>query len=191
MTWTPYTIPFTKYTDFVGEIRIPNLTPSTYTTDDPPVLITENVVGDALIAELQRFITKYEKRMLVKLLSQEVYDEFVTQMTGVSQPDAKWTDLYTAIFTDPIIASYVYYWYMRDVESSTGSIGEVYPNAENAARVSASTKMARAWNEMSEWLDALVTWILENEADYGIVTPYETDLYAVLDEFRPINTLGI
>ena len=181
MAWSAKTVPFTKTTDFVGEIGIPSI-------------LGTDVIDTGNAAELVRLITKYEKRMLVKLLTQTVYDDFVVAMTGSSTPDAKWTTLYDKLFTEKIPANYIFYWYHRDRATMYGTDGEVKPNQENATNDSAGVKVARAWNENWDLILDFDEWYDTQQSVYGFERT-ESDIlsgwFGYLGEFQPINIFGI
>lgn len=65
-----------------------------------------------------------------------------------------------------LIANYVYYWYIRNQASNSSPSGEKETKTENAESVSPRYKMARAWNEMSEWNLELREFLLSNSATY-------------------------
>lgn len=176
MPWTAVPAPFTKYTDFVGEIRIAG--------------INDTTMGAAVIEELEGFITKYEKELFKALLSETVYDAFVAAMAGVSTPDTKWTDLRTQLMAYPTAANYIYYKYRKDTVSSYAVTAEVQPVNENSMVVSPAVKMVRAWNEMSDQLHDLTTWLSDREATYQCQAN-GANFYALMLEYSPINYIGI
>jgi len=80
-----------------------------------------------------------------------------------------------------LIANYVYYWYMRKEASQTTTIGEVATKAENATRTNPGAKMARAWNQMVEWVHELYCFLETRHTDYPyLVREYDR-------KWRPIN----
>lgn len=191
MSWTPITAPFAKYTDFVGELYIPNLTPTMYDESDPPEIVgVEREVDDANIALLNMLIAKYEKGLFTALLGTTTYDAFIAALAGMSEPDTKWITLHGKLTANPVAASYTYYWWQRNLETISGGVGEAVPVIENATRTAAAKKAARAWNEMSIWVSELVTWLQANEADYQCQTN-GVIFSDVLWAYRTINTFGI
>jgi hypothetical protein len=83
---------------------------------------------------------------------------------------------------ESLIANYVYYWYMRKEASQTTTIGEVATKAENATRTNPGAKMARAWNQMVEWVHELYCFLETRRSDYPyLVREYDR-------KWRPINT---
>jgi hypothetical protein len=189
-SYIPVRAPYTTYKDFVGQIRIPNLNPSTYTTDDPPELIEEREIDDGNIVELNRFIAKYEKELFTDLLSKAVYDLLVNAYAGIDPPSQELTLLYSKLMENPIAANLTYYWFMRDSETMTGGVGEVKPKSENATPTTAAPKMVRAWNEMHDWLVTLCQWLTDNEADYQCQAR-GVHFYEVLHKYAPINLLNL
>lgn len=117
-------------TDFQGEIVIANK--------------SDLAVADGILW----FIAKYETKYLNSLLG----SDFATLFTAglIAGTDPRWAALLTPNGYDlkTAIASFIYYWYMRDQDTQTVGIGTVKSNAKNAVVVSAAEKVKRAWNEM-------------------------------------------
>lgn len=177
MTWVAKTPPFVKYTDFVGEILVPNLVPDT-------------TVGDANIEELERTITKYEKMLLVNILSEDGYTTFLAQV-GSSSCTTLYQELYNMLFVNnKVVASYIYYYHVRNSATMTGGVGEVLPSVENGMRAVASQKMVRAYNEFSHWIYDVIDYIMENEATFGAISN-SVNFGLLKAEYGTINVYGI
>jgi hypothetical protein len=87
------------------------------------------------------------------------------------------------------IANYVYYWYMRNNHTQTASTGETKGKHENADYASVSTKLVRAWNEMSECICELVDYL---DAKKDVYTEWaDQDTWRVKRWFRRINEFNI
>lgn len=169
-------------TYFIGEINIPNV-------DQPAVLENVNL-----------FINKYEKKFLILLLGQSVYDDFIN---GLSENPIqnKWIDLRDKIINsedkESPMANFVYYWYMRNFATTSTGIGETKPNAENASIVSGVDKQVRAWNEMSDWVWVNREWFSDfyalNGFIYGGYYPWDCHNYygRHYNPFAKINPLNI
>lgn len=114
---------------FVGEISIAG-------TDSP---VTS--------ANLDAFIAKYEPKVLKMLLGTALYEELLVGLAEDPIP-SKWSDLKTTV--TPIVANYVYYWYIRDQVTRTTGVGNVKPKTENGSVSGDGLKQVRAWNEMAE-----------------------------------------
>ena len=94
------------------------------------------------------------------------------------------------IYSSPI-AGYVYYEYMRDQITQFTGVGVVNTQSENAATVSAATKMKDAFNQMSK--DIFFLWqMLEADAHSGSqqYTSYER-LKINYAFFQPVNQYNI
>lgn len=166
-------------TYFIGEINIPNV-------DQPSVL--EN---------LNLFIKKYEKRFLILLLGDTVYDDFINGLSEDPIP-VKWSELRDRLINsedkESPIANYVYYWYMRDQSTTSTGIGETKPNAENASIVRSSDKQVRGWNEMSDWICINRAWFNDFYSLNGFIGGYYNIHWKYLkhyDPFAKINTLNL
>lgn len=87
------------------------------------------------------------------------------------------------------IANYVYYWYMRNNHTQTASTGETKGKHENADYANVSTKLVRAWNEMSECICELVDYL---DARKDVYTEWaDQDTWRVKGWFRRINEFNI
>jgi hypothetical protein len=115
---------------------------------------------------LNRIIAKYEKILLIKLFGYTLYkliaaynplDESATEQRileiikgkefTLDGYTYKWNGL---INTDKesIIAYYVYYYYCKNLISTTTSTGEVQNEHENAVTVDFNRRMQQAWGRM-------------------------------------------
>lgn len=86
---------------------------------------------------------------------------------------------------ESLIANYVYYWYMRKEATQTTAIGEVATKAENATRTNPGAKMARAYNQMVDWVHEMYCFLETRAADY----PYLVRDYDRM--WRPVNTRNL
>jgi hypothetical protein len=66
-----------------------------------------------------------------------------------------------------LIANYVYYWFMRNLMSSTTGTGETESKTENSNRVNPANKMRKAWNEMVDSVQILRSFVQVNSAVYN------------------------
>lgn len=132
-------------TYFVGDIMLPD----------------KKLTGD--LANIDVYIAKYEPEILLKMLGYDLYKPLQAQIDSGSPYDAPWADFiegaeytvgdYTVKWNglvntqkDSLIAYYIYFFYMKDLVSSTTGVGEVLNNAENSDRMSPANKQANAWN---------------------------------------------
>lgn len=140
---------------FIGEIAIPNI--------------------DQRINTIQSNIDKYEKEVLICLLGQKLFDEFIAALAD--NPAQKWLDLRDGkefilpynghdvtlkwngfINSDKIslIAYYVYYKIRYEELSTTTSIGETRGKVENSELVNETRKMLNAWRKFLHLYGELV-----------------------------------
>lgn len=166
---------------FKGELLIPNL--------ESNGLGISGSICLANIQTLDDLINKYEPLFLTKLLGNTLCDEFLKGI-GEPEPLTKWQLLKEMLVNEDKhlspIANYVYYWFMRNEATKTTGVGETVGQANNAAIVSADAKMIRAWNEMTDSLTAIVSFLDAHRADYPDFCP---DVKA--DIFFHINTLNL
>lgn len=134
----------------------------------------------AVTANLNWFINQYEEKYLTEILGYELYRDFKAGIEAAT-PDQQWIDLRDGKeFTDrngtltkwkglcfgtySPIANYVYYWYMRDSNTTTAGSGEVSANVSEP--VSPAFKMIRAWNQMVQWNCELINFLDSNSVAY-------------------------
>lgn len=134
--------------DFSGEIQI------------------ANVAQEDVAADLNVFITKYEKRFLRELFGQSFYDVFVANQT-----EQRFIDLIAIAEFKPAIASYVYYWYIRDQVTQTVGVGNVETKSANATLSSHGRKQTRAWNEMVKYVYEIIHYITSSNLFPEYVRP--------------------
>lgn len=111
--------------DFIGELTIAN--------------INQNYVSSAL----QVFIDKYERKYLKQLFGDVFYSVFVS-----GQSEQRFTDLIALPEFKEAIASYVYFYWIRDQVSQTVGVGNVKTENANSTLTGAGRKQVRAFNEM-------------------------------------------
>lgn len=93
------------------------------------------------------------------------------------------------------LAAYVYYHYMRDLQTQSMGVGETKAVSQNAVSVSGAQKMVDAWNMMVKQIGELREYLNINNSeyagwDYGSRTEWNYSLFAV-NWMRTINTIGI
>lgn len=94
------------------------------------------------------FIEKYEYKFLKSLLGKILADEFLAGL--LEDPiNIKWTELRDETDLKEMLVNYVYYWYMRNLSTTTGGSSESKSKSENAISVNSKDKQCSAWNEMS------------------------------------------
>jgi hypothetical protein len=92
------------------------------------------------------------------------------EYTGLDGRKYKWNGFIplqdSATANESIIASYVYYYFMKNNATQTTGIGENQPNQENGVSVSPRFKMTSAWNKMHFEIGELIRFLKNNMATY-------------------------
>ncbi len=187
------------YTDFVGQISIPNSAPS-------------NTEG----ANLALFIAKYEAKYLTDVLGYKMAKDFVTAI-ALAPTSGVWFDLWKgAEFTDTLgrlnkwcgfrnadsllaIANYIYVQYIEQTQTNTTGLGEKATATTNAVPATPIWKVCQAWNDMVDLNRVLNDFLTVNADDYpdyvGFTSPLNlTAGYGTNDNFQYFkkrNLLGI
>lgn len=153
----------TTFSYFIGEYTVQNITGT-----HPAVTVNA--------ADLNWFITKYEKEYLKMVMGEALYDEFVTGIAAGS-PEAKWTELKAQLwdstnYVSPV-AAYIWARQRQARVTQSSQMGEQKANVENGAVVSSDRKMIDAYNyAMSEGY-LVAQWIQDRSTTY---TTQDTDL---------------
>jgi len=160
-------------TYLVGEILIPNIISG---SGHPAATINQT--------DVDRLITKYEKKYLKRLLGKDLYKAFIE-----NQLEA-WAVALIAELRDTVnkvspIAYYVWCAWKRDNTTRIGSGGEVQTKNENADTVSPTYRMLTNWNECIDLTCDVLDWMDENAYLFPVAA--DTDY----DTFRPMNEFGI
>lgn len=172
-------MPIITSTVFIGEISIAN-------RDQP-----------AVQSAIAIFIAKYEPKFLKQLMGETMYADYLLGIAEDPIPE-KWVTLQN--LCKPALASYVYYWYIRDQVSQTVGMGQVKPAGENGTIVTPMYKMVRAWNEMVDEVHEIAKYIHAHPDDYGTYYTYWNywgwwgNTYCCRyrpEIFYPINTMNI
>jgi hypothetical protein len=146
-------------------------------------------------AKIEGYIEEYEPQFLSLLFGDVFYAEYVAGLE--LEDNAIWTALQTEDLKKAI-ACYVYYYYMRDLETLTTSLGEQKPQTENSTQASGINKQVSAWNSMVirvrkiyDYLyantETYPTW--DNNYQYGY---YDSRSRWIRNDLtNPINTLNL
>lgn len=158
---------------FKGEILIPNL--------------IESVQDDYIVKELYAFIAFREPEFLIKVMGQDLYDEFIAGL--IANPVlAKWTNLKTQIYWTQNVkvsendqvgetyylspaANYVYFYYMKNSKTISTGAGEVKVAGQGMVYVPNKEKQLNAWNGMAKSVKVIRQWIEEHRSDYPDFDP--------------------
>jgi len=140
---------------------------------------------------LDAYITKYEKEILMKLLGYELYKLVAAYDAGTSPQRIKdlvegkeytltsgelikWNGLKN---TDKIslIAYYTYYWFVRDNSTSLEGIGNRKLTGENSEAANSGMKISAAWTKLkalyggfgeSKYVPSAYNFLSNYEGDY-------------------------
>jgi hypothetical protein len=160
---------------------------------------------------LQYFIDMYEREFLTKVLGLQLYDAFILGMAATPPVDAKWQWLmdggnYTGYNGYPKfwvgfynnanyspIACYIYYHYMRDLQTQSMGAGEAKATVQNAISASVSQKCADAWNLMGSQVENLFEYLnINNDALYPEwMYGAQSSANSCWNAFGKMNTIGI
>lgn len=154
---------FLDDTYFQGELYIPNVKrDSSFGVSSVLQAVGEHT--------LDWYIAKYEKRCLIELMGEEMYLKFIQ---GVEDEDNDWMALRDNIFVEEdrfkysLVANYVYFYAMRDMQTQTSPKGEVRGRMDDATTVSAYQKLVRIWNNMVDMSVYVTRFICKNQDKYG------------------------
>ena len=141
--------------------------------------------SDVLLS-LNMFIDEHEEKLLTGLLGYEFYKAYKAgiiastqiykdirdglEYTNRSGILTKWKGL---IFADgtakkSLIANYVYWHWMENEYSVTTGSGEKKINNQNAINAESTSKKVRAWNQMVDWIDELMEFLLTKYTTYPV-----------------------
>lgn len=169
---------------------------------------------------LNNFIEKYEKKFLIGVLGYELYLLFdaAIKIDPIASPYKELLEgdnyeykgiIYhwegfkeTVVEPDPnadppiigkyrsIIANYIYYWWMRNVDLQSVGLGVVKTQAENAVKVSGASKAVRAMSELRASMRSFVNYM-----DY-VIDSYEkynkrSSMRWIYDNVVGINEMNI
>lgn len=162
--------------------------------------------------ELDFFIEKYERELLINALGVTLYDELQAQLPTPSLQ--KWIDLvdgknYTNVSGNvkrwnglkgyskqSVIAFYVYCEFLRNDNETYSTVGTVKNNAKNAENFDATPKYIKSWNQFIEWyqgnLNSTYPTIVTNRSGsigldyYGSEKP-EVSLYQYLIDSNELD----
>lgn len=130
--------------------------------------------------KIDAYIERYEPYYLTMLLGKELKDLFISDLDVNNVPQtAIYQTIYEALSIDldnQVIFSYgikemllgfIYYHYCKDETIKQTPVGSVKPNTENSINVGTIHYLTNRYNESVESLNAIQTYILENESDYS------------------------
>lgn len=136
----------------------------TQPSDFKAEIVIANATVTPVNSTVQAFIDKYEPRLITALFGKTFGDLFVAGLAAQVVED-RWTELLTPDLK-LAIANYIYYWYMRDQDSTTSGSGTVKSKDTNASQFSAFDKVFRAWYEMVCINFATLKYVTDNPTIY-------------------------
>ena len=139
-------------------------------------------------SDLDNYITRYEKEILIKLLGyelatlvlaynsatspQRIKDIVEGKEYTVGSYTVKWNGLKNTEKVS-LIAYYVFYWWARNNATFTATTGEMKSVSENAEAAKLTQRMSNAWSRLEELAQSteypyqsLYYFLIENESDY-------------------------
>lgn len=151
------------YTFFQGNILISGIV----SPEVSPSLTTSAINGD-----IENYIAYYEREYLVKILGENVYEQFSKYLeSDKSEPVEIWealTDLLVTKIGDKCkfspIANYIYFFYARNHQSDV-SVNGVKKDSDIGDLVSPIDKMVRAWNDMVKMNSGLYEWLKKQDME--------------------------
>ena len=125
--------------DFVGELFIANSAKPDVATD------------------LNYFIEKYERSFLKQLFGEDFYTVFIDNIT-----EERFIDLIAIPEFKNGIASYIYFYYIRNQVTQTVAMGNVKPESGNASIAWDGRKQVRAFNDMVKNVYEIIRYITKS-----------------------------
>jgi len=143
-----------------------NLIDNTYFIGD--IMLPNKLTDGGNLSNIDTYIAKYERQVLINMLGYDLYKALKAQIDSDPQTFTDpWTDFvngaeysvgdYTIKWNGLInsdkqsfIAYYIYFYYMRDLITSTTSSGEILSKVVNGFRITPADKMANAWSRFLE-----------------------------------------
>jgi len=157
---------------------------------DKTYFVLDINVPDGTHSQLAAYITRYEKEVLMRLLTPDLYDLVAAYDSGTSEQRIKdlvegkdyTVDGYTVRWNglinsdkSSLISFYVYYHYVKSLASLLMPVGNVKPSQENSGRADVSQKLQTAWHSFRELAGypgqpllrpSLYNFLAEHEDDY-------------------------
>lgn len=139
---------------------------------------------DEVSAELTLYINTYEPEILTKILGYDLYDAFVTALSGT--PGTEWTNLRDGCEYDigsvtykwrglintnkeSLIANYVWYNFVCNSDFYNAGIRKL--NTENSIPVNPRPKQVKIYNQMVNWINEMNQFITNNLTSYPNYLP--------------------
>lgn len=144
---------------FHSLLELPNLTVEAEINSPSGNEVSDNTT------EINRYIQKFQKKLLVKLFGSEVIPTEVENLM-----------IDEATLTSPI-ANYVFCNVMTKYQSRLTESGEKIHSAIDSVSISYKNKMDEAWNDMVEMLGEIRETIYNANLEDTYPTDYESEIY--------------
>lgn len=147
-------------------------------------------------AKVDGFIEIYEPEFLSLVFGALLYADYIA---GIAEDpiDEIWTALQSAEMKSAL-ACYVYFYYMRDQETTSTTLGETKQQTENSTPVSSISKQVYAWNRMVVLIRKVYDYLDLNNVVYANwTTDYRYGYYDARNVYhknyliKPINVLNV
>jgi len=147
---------------------------NTYIPNNKDIAV-EPTTSPTIVTELQFFITKYERELLLNALGVTLYDELQIALADLPNADQKWRDLvegktYTnvhgnikrwnglkGINEESVISFYVFTEYLRNDQETYATVGVVKNTAKNAEIANPTPKFISAYRQFIKSYQGSVT----------------------------------
>jgi hypothetical protein len=129
-------------------------------------------------ALLQKYIDKYEKLYLIRLLGVELYKLFEADVTAYLPQTPPYTTIYAPIIEDDgncvrisegmkeMILGFVYFEYLRDLKFKNTVSGGTVNNVEAANEADPEVTVYQRYNEAVRNVETIQWYIGEHESDF-------------------------
>jgi hypothetical protein len=144
--------------------------------------------------DLQTYIDKYERKYLLMLFGQELYDLFIADLdvNGIPQRQ-KYLDLFNPFYKEiyneffdslglkKMLEGVVYFYFVRDKFSQQTTVGVSKSKSENSDNVGMQTHdLYSRYNNSGETFESIRAFLLDNEQTYpefnGTEFPFTVNL---------------
>jgi hypothetical protein len=148
-------------------------------------------------SELDYFIAKYERELLIGALNITLYNELNTALDDLTNADVKWQNLVNGVEyvkddvtyrfdglrgfqTDSLVAFYVFCKYLENDESYYSTTGTVVSKSANSMNFSPTTKYNDAWyNFLDKYQNGQ-----HKQDDYSYIVDCDTGLPVGVDYYH-------
>lgn len=163
-------------------------------------VIDINLPVDEIQTEIDGYIARFEREILIKTLGFDLYYNFIAALSGT--PDQKWLDLrdgkiyvqdgvnkrWRGLINDEkesLIAYYVYYQFLKSNNQYASGNGVKLVNSENSVNQSPIQKQKDAYNRMVDLISEMDDFIqYSNSIDSTTYPNYEPEVIRKVNIFN-------